>query len=564
MRQEKKLNKLYKQYLFQKKVNPIESDDEIKKIKKEHIFVLFILCIFLILRFISWSNVSTVEDHDSINYLLVAKIINSHQWNKLNSIDTFFYPVFINLLYMIGIKLETAGRIVSMFFSTLFFFIIYLGGKKLTTAKNILITLLLLSFSPFLITFSFSVLSEPTYITIVYIGVMIFWKFIDKPKYLLAFLLGIIFSLSFSARTEGISFLFFIPLLQSTYYIIWGKKSYSLSKLFTWISLFIVGFSIVTAPIIIFVSNQVGTFSINGRTAWEQLLKNDKRSYEEKVQGLDFSSSQTNLDYVISHPQVIKEKNLSSEFIYNLKLVFNNLKQLSQNKLSSAVGIFILAFVGLGIYHFFIHKRFRELFFILSFIVIVLIPPMLLSSFIERHIAIVIPLILLLSSAGIYEFSQKIESIAKEKKLSYFTTQMISIFIITLIAILSLSWLNDALRYPSRNKEYNMKNYTQPINILKNDIKKHNITDPKLISRKSYFPFFAGAEPISLPYTNYPNLVEYIRLNHGNYLFLNYQHLKNYPFLDKFNKTNLPNFILLYDSPDSSTSKIKLYRFINK
>ena len=189
---------------------------------------------------------------------------------------------------------------------------------------------------------------------------------------------------------------------------------------------------------------------------------------------------------------------------------------------------------------------------------------MLLSSFIERHIAIVIPLILLLSSAGIYEFSQKIESIAKEKKLSYFTTQMISIFIITLIAILSLSWLNDALRYPSRNKEYNMKNYTQPINILKNDIKKHNITDPKLISRKSYFPFFAGAEPISLPYTNYPNLVEYIRLNHGNYLFLNYQHLKNYPFLDKFNKTNLPNFILLYDSPDSSTSKIKLYRFINK
>ncbi len=63
----------------------------------------------------------------------------------------------------------------------------------------------------------------------------------------------------------------------------------------SWVGIFIVGFSIIAVPIIYFVSSQMGTFSINGRTAWEELLKGDKRSYEETINSLDFDSGSNEL-----------------------------------------------------------------------------------------------------------------------------------------------------------------------------------------------------------------------------------------------------------------------------
>ena len=532
------------------------------QIKKEYKLLFSILVIFLLLRIISWSQVETLEDHDSVNYLKTAEIIKSYQWEKLDSRDTFFYPITIGLLNALGIKLETAGRMISFLSSVILFFTIYFLGKKLTTLNNTFIALLLLTFSPFFISFSFAVLSEPSYISLTYLGILLFLNFIRRPKLTKVFTLGLIFGLSFSDRAEGIIFLFFIPLLVFLYHLGNKDQYYSKRKLLSWGGIFIVGFSIITVPIIYFVSSQMGTFSINGRTAWEELLKRDKRSYEETINSLDFDPAQTNLNYVLSHPTTLKNSDITGKFFQDIKFIFNNLKVLITEQLSSVLGIFILIFSGIGIYQFILYKKIQELLFVLSIIIIVLIPPMFLYSFIDRHIAIVAPILILVAGMGLGEISTKIENLISDKRLLKILKNKIPIIIVGFTLFFSVSWLNDALRHPSQNSEYNYKFLQKPIKILKNDIEVNNIAFPKMVARKAYFPFYAGINNITTPYTDYKHLIKYIKLNHANYLFLEYDHLRNYPFIRDFDGKKTTDFVLLYSSSENGKNKIALYRFI--
>src|SRR5690606_28663414 len=138
------------------------------------------------------------------------------------------------------------------------------------------------------------------------------------------------------------------------------------------------------------------------------------------------------------------------------------------------VGIFVLIFAGIGFYHFILYKKNQELLFVLSIIIIVLIPPLFLHSFIERHIAAVGPILILIAGIGIGEISNKIEDLFKNKNSLNVFKNKIPIIIISFITLFSLSWLNDALKHPSPNSEYNFKFLQEPIKILKNDIDVNN------------------------------------------------------------------------------------------
>jgi len=533
-----------------------------KDIIIDRILVLGILVIFLSLRIISWSNVSTFEDHDSVSYLNTAKIIENQQWEKLNSVSTFFYPSTIYLFKSFGLNLETSARFVSLFFSTILFFSLYFIGKKLTSTVSTLIGLLIISLSPYLISLSISVLSEPTYIGLVYLGIFLFWYFVEKPKLFIAFLIGLIFGLSFSARSEGIIFIIFIPLFQLIHFIFWGKKNYSFSKILSCFALFIIGFSLIAVPVIKFISSQMGTFSINGRTAWEGLLKSwDNKSYEEKLQGLDFSQSETNLNYVISHPEVLKKIDKSNSFYKNLKLFFNNIAQLYRNKLSSVVGFLVLVLFGIGVYHFFRKQKFKDLFLVLTFIVTILIPPLFLSSYLERHIAIVAPMIMIVSGVGLNELSKLIENSILNKRIYRFIKSRVSVFLIVIMILFSINWMNKALRHPSSNQDYNPDNYIKPLSILKNDMNSNKTVETKLVARKMYFSYFGNIEGLTIPYTDYSDLLKYCNLNHVSYIFLEYKHLKEYPFLINFEIGEHTNLICLYSGFDQGNNKIELYRF---
>src|SRR5262249_29671070 len=148
------------------------------------------------------------------------------------------------------------------------------------------IGLVILSFSPFFIRYSYSVLTEPSYIAVLYLG---FWLYLSQykyPKLWSAVLLGILFGLSFLNRLEGLLYLAAIPLLQFTHFLAVGRTSYDLQHFSAFIALFVLFFSLISAPQIWRVSEKMGHFALNGRQVWSLILNNpDGKSYNEKISG---------------------------------------------------------------------------------------------------------------------------------------------------------------------------------------------------------------------------------------------------------------------------------------
>lgn len=532
--------------------------------KKEWLLFLSVFIFFLILRIISWSNANELDDHDSVSYLKTAESIINQKFDEINPTDTFFYPAAISLFNFLGLKIETAARSASFFFSIILFLSIFLIGQKFISFKSNLIGLIILSLSPFLISFSFAILSEPAYLGIVYFGMFLFWYAIGSSNLTKAFFIGLIFGLTFSCRSEGIIFLLFIPFLKIIYYLYEEKKYYTFSNLIKWSGLFIVGFSLISVPIIIGVSKQMGEFSINGRTAWEKLLKiPDGKTYEQKINGLDLSPSEVNLEFVMKHPDALSKIEGEANIFSKVKIAVYNITDLFKNKLSELIGGIVLIFFGAGIYFLFKEKKPFDLFIVLSFIFIVLLVPCIfLNSFVIRNISIAAPLIVLISGVGVSELSVLIENSIREKKVNFLKNR-VAFLLIGIMIVSSLGLLNDSLRHPVQNNEYDINVYSKPISILKNDIIQNRIADPKVITRKFYFTYFTGTEGIDMPYTEYDNLVTYAKLNNANYLFLEYDHLENYPFLKRFEDEDHRDFLQLFSGNDERGKKIELYKFVS-
>jgi hypothetical protein len=550
-----------------------EKYDLRKSAKKEWLWVFLIFTLFLFLRIFCWLHVYKVEDIDSIWYLNIARNIKRHHWSSIGPSDTLFYPALIVLFAFLGLKLQSAARVVSLLSSIILFFSIYFLGKKIAGLKSTLTGLIIFSLSPFLINFSVSILSEPSYVALVFIGFFLFRYFIEKPKLSIALLIGLVYGLSFVDRTEGIIFLVFIPLLQLAHFIFWKQRSYSFSKLALWMAFFVIGFSIFAVPTIVRVSNEMGEFTINARTAWEDLLKNSaggafSKSYYKNLYGLTYSPSEVNLDYIIQHPKQLKDTGYSENIFHAIRLYYDNISDLYRAQMGSLLGTFVIVFFAFGLYYLFKERKYLDLFLILSFFCAVLIPPLWQKFFLTRHIVLIAPIMILVAGIGVYKFSLDIENSMGSIKLLHLFENEIAFLIICLMIFLSLDWLNDSLRHPSQNNQYDYSEFVKPISILKNDIKERKIEDPKLLSRHPYFPYFADVEALAIPYTDYNGLVKYCTLNKANYLLLNFTNsdgvLESDPFVKNFIDNNAPDFVMMYSGKKENGKNIAdfdLYRF---
>lgn len=519
------------------------------------------------LRIFCWVHVNSFEDNDSISYLNTSISLLSNNWKQTDADATLLYPALIAFFHVLGLGVETAARSVSFVSAIALFFVVYLIGKKIAGTKEVLIALALLAFNPFLINLSVSVLSEPLYIALIYIGFLLLQNFVSQPTVLKGLLLGIVFGLSFIDRTEGIIFLVVIPLVMVVYFIFRWKNNYTASKVILWLSLFIVGFSILAAPTILRVSEKMGSFSINGRTAWMKILKNqDGKTYDQKIYGLDYSPREINLYYLQTHPKDLNNittlKRADSDLANYATMFYKQFQILIGYRLIELLGFFVIIFGGIGFYHLIYNKELSSIFLIVTLLAAVLVPP-LLHNVVLRHIAIIVPIILLLGGIGINRVSIIVENFFPNERLEKILQGRVHLIIIGLIIFVSLGQLHASLLHPSQDVDYNPNSYVGPLKTIHREIKKSEIHKPKILSRKSFFPYMAGAQRLSIPYADYDKLVKYCKLNNADYLFLNYSLVQNFPFLNVFNKGYLEDFKLLYSRISPNGEKIELYKFIS-
>ena len=529
---------------------------------------LSIFFIYFILRLFAWKNTILFEDYGSLSKLEAIKVFLTFNLNNIINLGpdrALFYPFFGALFSLPGWSTEIGARLCSLFFSSLLFIAIAVIGKQIAKPQEVFLGLLVLSFSPVLISLSFAVLLEPSYIAMIYLGFWFFWTQHKNPKLWKAAVIGVVFGLSFLNRVEGILYLLIIPFLQGIYFVFRDHKYFVFKRVIAWTLIFIVFFSLLAIPQIWRVSHKMGGFAINGRQAWSLILQNpDGKSYDEKIYGLDYSPSQINLWYIQSHPEVWGQfvSNRPTEYIFQyLKTIIRNFNDLYYKRLGILIGPLGLIFFTFGLFALYQRGQRFETFLVLAFICFNLVAPFL-HNVVIRHIAVIAPIIMLIEGIGIIYLSSK----ALEPYKNFHSGKYILpfIFLFCLISASAIPLLK-TFKPPYFRQDYSLIELQEPVAIVKNISKKELLRPPRIAApRYNYLAYFAEGIDVPAPYTDYAGLVKYVYLNNVDFLYLKELPGVEFPFYENFFNERPPiDFILLYSGKDPKGKKIELYRVVD-
>ncbi len=521
-----------------------------------------ILALYIGLRLLSWFNTVLLEDTDSVNYLRHIRLFLDFDLARIIDMEPDmapFYLAFGALFSLPGWPVEVGGRLASFFFSVLMFFAVASIGRHIADRRAVLVGLTLLALSPFLIPLSFAVLTEPSYIATIYIGIAVYWFAYQRPKMWQAVLLGVIFGAAFLNRFEGLIYLGVIPVLQAAHYVFHKDRSYSLSRLVAWIMLYITVFLAVMAPQVWRVSNILGQFALNGRQVWSVMMqRDDGRPLKEKILGLDYSDREINISYLKRHGDAWRNETRSFDPAGYVKAFIRNFDAVYQHRLGELVGLLALVLFAFGLLALVLAERYFAAMLIVALIAANLVPP-LLHNAMMRHIAVVAPLILLVAGIGVISVSELLGRHFNRKRLA----GIVAVALIALSALFMIRPLVKAVWLrPQGNVEYSPQEIREPIRVLKEQISKEGIVNPAVTAQRGYLAHYAGIKQYYLPYAAFDKLVRFMELNNIHFLYIKHSRDSEYPFYETFVSREDPRFRRLYAGKDRDGNPVELWRFL--
>jgi hypothetical protein len=524
------------------------------------IALALVLLGYTAVRVRAWQLSTRLEDHDSTSYLTNAELIRALDVDRLASVNpdhTPFYPFFTALFSLPGWSTEFGARLCSLAFSLALFGALVAIGRRYLEPYAIITGLLLLAFTPVLVLLSVSVLSEPSYIGTVYIGLWLFVVQYRSPNAWTGALLGTAFGLTFLNRIEGLIYLGLIPLLQAAHYLFTRQTKYSLHRLGKWVLAYGLAYVVIVAPQIWRVSSHMGEFSINGRQVWSALLTpNDGRAIQERLRGLDYSAGQTNLEYLQRDPEARRQLRASVSPMSHIKLAARNFDKLQREQLGNLVGPGVLVFFAFGLVGLY---RSGSRFFVLvalTFIGASLLAPLLQTNLLLRHLAVIVPIMALIAGDGILRVAHSITPPGSRQ-----ARQIVAPALAGLVVAGWLMPLRDGMAAPTNN-EYAPETLAEPVRLVRLS-QEEILGRPARVARaKAYLTYYAGADGLRLPYTDYSGLVRYLILNRVDFLFLEYAHIAEFPFVTEFQRGDPPPGFALLHRGIGPVGRVELFRFI--
>lgn len=517
---------------------------------------------YALLRLGVWSQTVIFEDHDSIGLLIETDIFKT--WNpsyilsSLSADTTILYPLTSAVLSFGNlVSTEFAARFTS-FLSSLVLFLCFfrlLVSLKVDAVIKIA-SLVLISVHPVLLWLAPSVLTEPIYIAVVYLSFLYLFITRESLSAKEGVVSGLLFGLAFQARTEGFFFITTVPVLVGIYSLFRTEFSFSMKRFFLWALCFVAAFILVAAPQIMRVSQKTGELSINGRQVWNQMLyKEDKKTerYEETIYGVNLDEGQVNIKAALNNSALVSEKGGASSFsvIKILKNAKKNLSILKEEHDEVFFGKYGLLLILLGLIGIVIHKGKSGL-FIVGFFAINLVGPMMHSFIVPRHVAVVTPFLMLFLVTGCW-------TLVRWLPFAWLRNSGVLILVGGLLFLRSWT-IEKVFLPPTYNYEHSPAHYEPALNALRIDAENLGIKTPKVMSRRAYFPYMADAELVTMPYLNYEKLIPYARLRAVDYLFVQHEAEKDYPFVLEMQIAS-PGLIKVYEGSDAYHRPLELYRF---
>ncbi|MGH8479733.1 MAG: ArnT family glycosyltransferase [Gammaproteobacteria bacterium] len=528
--------------------------------------------VFLLLRVVAWANDPLLESQDSLSYLQSAKALMSLDPDRIIGLSpdaTLFYPFLTAFLGSAVGSIESGARLGSLFLSCLLCSALVVIGKRIATTAEIAIGLLILAVSPFFVRFSYSVLSEPTYVAIVYLGIALFLTRLHDPRPASAALIGMVFGAGFLTRFEGILYLAAIPAFQLAHFIVTGPRRYDLRRLGIWAMAFVLSFCSVAAIQVWRVSERLGYFALNGRQTWAVILHEPGgKSYEERMFGLDYSPTQINREYLREHPEalgrMVSRAGYGATLQAYAKSIYVNLRTLWDRRLGAILGPLALVFFAFGLLEVYRRGGIVHVSAVLAFLGLGVSAPLAHDAGLValRHFAVIGPLVILIEGMGIVALGQAIASArhGPGKRAHLIVPGLLALAIGT-----ALVPLGKLLFLPDRhNGEYRPGDFAIPARLV-HDISAGEPRRPaRIAARTGYFTYFSDSKRVAVPYTDYQPLVDYLAQNHVDFLFLEHRELEDYPFLARFAEGHTgAEFERLYQGQDAAGDTLELYRFLH-
>ncbi len=539
--------------------------DQPNNISFTYAALVAVVLIYIAVRAICWHNVVLLEDLDSIKHLKYIQAVKSINLERIGALDadfTPFYPMVSAVLSPFGDGVEFGARLSSFLFSILLFLSLFGIGKYLgTRSQGIVIALLVVAITPEFIGLSYSVLTEPTYIGTVYLGLWIFFNEHHHPSKLKVAVLGFVFGLAFINRTEGIIYLVVIPVMKFFFDVVSRKTVYPSKQLVSWIILFLTGFLALAAPQVWNVSKKMDRIALSGRQIHQAILNSDIGDTEaEKMFGLSFSPVVTNIMYVYQNTSILDE--LTADGIFSLKRSIKKVHNFISVLVPKFMGVFGITFLAFGIFSLLEKKKIAILgilmIFVCSGILPVVLTPQATLRIEIRHLIVIFPILYLIAGEGFMYFAGRVMNIFSLHRLTSFTALIMLLGLwVGVEAITIIRLVNP----PSQNAEYSPIEIVAPIAEMSRSMKKHGISDALIAAQREYFAYYAKVRHIYLPYTDYQGLTHFLKKNQVDYLYIKESRIKNYPFAEVFRKQEYSDELqLIYKGDGSNDDSILLFK----
>lgn len=519
-----------------------------------------VLFLYVGLRAVAMAQAQFLEDHDSTLYLFQIDQIVSDGLGVIWSFNVDsapFFPVVATPMSALTGSAELGARLTSLLFSGLMVLALFDIGRRMAGPAAVATGLLLVALNPTLAKLSFAVLTEPSFIATFYVAAWIFWLQFENPRLGLAALIGLVAGLAFTNRLEGILYLAFFPALQAVHYLWFSKGRYDLRRLMSWTAIFSACFAVFAVAEVARVSDHMGKLALNGRQAWVALLNDGTRSTDEAIYGLDYDPGTVNIEHVLANPLSMGDVESQVDPRAMVRRMVLNVEELSSVRLSELLGAMALALFGLGMLDLWLRGRRFEAVAVLGMIGVGFAAPIA-HNVTPRHVAVVVPIMLLVAGLGVGYAARAISSgLSTDRRRS----RALTVASLTLLAIGGWAYpLSVSLRGLDRpNMEYHPNDLVEPIRIVQSTQEELGRT-PAIISRKAYLPYYAGIGlGLPMPYTDYEGLVEYSRINDADLLYLVYPGRR--PFMSAFaGEGTPPPFELIYEGRSSLGQQVELYR----
>ncbi|MCO6412160.1 MAG: glycosyltransferase family 39 protein [Thiogranum sp.] len=541
---------------------------------EKHFRLLLVLCavFYLALRAVAWHNTVLLDDHDSTFYVKSIAAYHSFDWTEINGLSAYstpFYPLLSALIAKTGLSFETSARLCSLLFSGLLFGAFYGIARLLTGKIETLAGLLILSVSPALLPISYAILTEPSYIATIYLGLLVFLLQLKRQTAAAGAVLGLIFGLAFVNRTEGILFVLIIPFMQAFYLFFAERRNSPVRQYLKWCGGFGLVFMLLAVPQIWHVSDKMGTLSVNGRIAWQLLENSDVgQNSKEKQYGLYFRKDETNIEFARKNYHEAKAMLHGMQSDHGgtdyLGRATNNIQEMARIITGSQLGRIGSLLALAGILGLFLSGRRIETFLVLGFAAGNLAGPLLHADHIyARHLLAAAPALLLFQAVGTVYVAARIAAALKVRWLDVTAITVVLLAVSMLYAVKPL--YHAVIKPPVANYGYSIEELREPLRLIREISESQLQRKPVIAARSNYVAYYSGAETLYLPYAGYQELVEYLDANNADFLYLRYSSISGYPFLEAFEgESSPPRLSLLFRGVDAHGGRIELYRFTGK